>query len=695
MSRRGGQKRRVNFGDGERRRSPRLFGSISASSQKGSNIKASRETTSKHHHRLPPSCDSDHDQDDDNKLDSHSRSCAKLELKQSLKIPRPLNSHDQGERAPSHRDDHSKDDESWLPDKSSLELVLDTLQRRDTYDIFAEPVDPSEVEEYYEIIKEPMDFGTMRAKLHEGMYKNIQQFEHDVYLIFGNAMHFNSSSTVYFRQARALEDLAKNIFFVLKKDPKNFKMDFTAIRRRSSRKFGGEHSGLTFGSSGKLARDLGSNSMHTDLGRKGFGKERKTSFSGIDRRSTYKSWICLFDETSSAVSPLFCGTKPLIPENLEESGYKESLMLFARNLGPTAHRVAKNKLQGLWMQSSSSSRSQMNSWDNSSVHNSQAPAASSLVQKEPANSLLCGTIPSTNLAASHRVIDIETANDIRKTSDVSTSGEKSAKSFVDIKSIIPCTSLGTSDCVLRDQAQGNMKYNKSISAIASGDKLKQKISVNQYGELDVMTHTSSKDNENTEFARPRVLLKDGGTLSCHLNTMLPAVKETILEQFQAGNNFDLNQVQVIPSPSYLVGCSYEDDNLETREVKSYSGLVEATKFNHLSSTGHAKAAIYEDVTNMHPSSISSQFNFNLPYLKLSMGKLGDEVFENSSTTNGQRSALQLPPELNSSSLSPNASKISFGKASGGYTNHNHGFYLENHHMTSPYIMKTQLPKLYT
>lgn len=33
------------------------------------------------------------------------------------------------------------------------------------------------VEDYYEIIKEPMDFGTMRAKLHEGMYKSLAQFE--------------------------------------------------------------------------------------------------------------------------------------------------------------------------------------------------------------------------------------------------------------------------------------------------------------------------------------------------------------------------------------------------------------------------------------------------------------------------------------------------------------------------------------
>lgn len=33
------------------------------------------------------------------------------------------------------------------------------------------------VEDYYEIIKEPMDFGTMRAKLHEGMYQSFEQFE--------------------------------------------------------------------------------------------------------------------------------------------------------------------------------------------------------------------------------------------------------------------------------------------------------------------------------------------------------------------------------------------------------------------------------------------------------------------------------------------------------------------------------------
>ncbi|KAK8301680.1 hypothetical protein V6Z11_D04G037300 [Gossypium hirsutum] len=70
-----------------------------------------------------------------------------------------------------------QDQPSSMPEKPILEHFLDILQRRDTYEIFAEPVDPEKVEGYYEIIKEPMDFGTMRAKLHEGMYTSLQQFE--------------------------------------------------------------------------------------------------------------------------------------------------------------------------------------------------------------------------------------------------------------------------------------------------------------------------------------------------------------------------------------------------------------------------------------------------------------------------------------------------------------------------------------
>ncbi|KAL4562078.1 hypothetical protein LXL04_034269 [Taraxacum kok-saghyz] len=56
--------------------------------------------------------------------------------------------------------------------------------------------------DYHEIIKHPMDFGTVRSKLDEGLYSNLEELEADVFLICSNAMQYNSSDTIYFRQVR-------------------------------------------------------------------------------------------------------------------------------------------------------------------------------------------------------------------------------------------------------------------------------------------------------------------------------------------------------------------------------------------------------------------------------------------------------------------------------------------------------------
>ncbi|KAL5061406.1 hypothetical protein RYX36_023143 [Vicia faba] len=132
-------------------------------------------------------------------------------------------------------DQPSKPPSTILPEKQVLELVVDTLQRRDIYEIFAEPVDPNEVEDYYSIIQEPMDFGTMRAKLHEGMYKTLEHFEQDVFLIFNNAMKFNSSGTIYFRQARAISELANKVFDVLRISPSKFQLEFSETKHQVTR----------------------------------------------------------------------------------------------------------------------------------------------------------------------------------------------------------------------------------------------------------------------------------------------------------------------------------------------------------------------------------------------------------------------------------------------------------------------------
>ncbi|KAL7095050.1 hypothetical protein ACP275_10G001100 [Erythranthe tilingii] len=242
-----------------------------------------------------------------------------------------------------------------MPAKHLLELVLDTLQRRDTYEIFAEPVDPDEVEDYCEIIKEPMDFGTMRAKLHEGMYKNLQQFEHDVFLIPENAMHFNSSTTVYFRQGRAIHDLARKVFDALKTDPENFVSQFSGTRRRSLRKtlssnnkdsidvsFKGTllHSPSTSTFRTKNPACAGAtNNFHARNIFTGGRDGKIPNSQAADSLSTYEK---------DPIGWMYHNSyKKLFLMNEGDIRYKESLMSYVNGLGPVAKMVAKRKLQAM------------------------------------------------------------------------------------------------------------------------------------------------------------------------------------------------------------------------------------------------------------------------------------------------------------------------------------------------------------
>ncbi|TXG67558.1 hypothetical protein EZV62_008833 [Acer yangbiense] len=103
-----------------------------------------------------------------------------------------------------------------LPDKKSLELILDKLQKKDTYGVYAEPVDPDELPDYHEVIEHPMDFATVRKKLGNGSYTTLDQFESDVFLICSNAMQYNASDTVYHKQARTIQELATKKFHRLR-----------------------------------------------------------------------------------------------------------------------------------------------------------------------------------------------------------------------------------------------------------------------------------------------------------------------------------------------------------------------------------------------------------------------------------------------------------------------------------------------
>jgi hypothetical protein len=82
----------------------------------------------------------------------------------------------------------------------SCGLLVSAISRKDTYGVFSEPVDSSLVPDYYEVIKEPMDFGTMRKKINKGVYVTLNLFEKDILLICSNAMRYNAPDTVYYKQ---------------------------------------------------------------------------------------------------------------------------------------------------------------------------------------------------------------------------------------------------------------------------------------------------------------------------------------------------------------------------------------------------------------------------------------------------------------------------------------------------------------
>jgi hypothetical protein len=77
-----------------------------------------------------------------------------------------------------------------------------------TYDeekggVFSVPVPKDEFPEYYDQIKKPMDYGTMKAKLEDGEYRSAQAMQKDFVLIMQNCRTFNADSSEIVREARA------------------------------------------------------------------------------------------------------------------------------------------------------------------------------------------------------------------------------------------------------------------------------------------------------------------------------------------------------------------------------------------------------------------------------------------------------------------------------------------------------------
>ncbi|KAL7751185.1 hypothetical protein RI367_003390 [Sorochytrium milnesiophthora] len=90
-----------------------------------------------------------------------------------------------------------------------LDEALTLIAKGDKRNTFFKPVDPEEVPDYYEYIKQPMDFSTMREKIANLQYADLAAFEQDLALIWSNCQTYNAPETIYAKDAVRLAKLAE------------------------------------------------------------------------------------------------------------------------------------------------------------------------------------------------------------------------------------------------------------------------------------------------------------------------------------------------------------------------------------------------------------------------------------------------------------------------------------------------------
>ncbi|KAF9002197.1 hypothetical protein BDQ17DRAFT_1426149 [Cyathus striatus] len=92
------------------------------------------------------------------------------------------------------------------PLKEVLSKLIHQIKRKDDYAFFLKPVDASQVPGYTDIIKQPMDFGTMTKKVEKGSiapWKSL--LSNDFRLVITNAKIFNPAGSIYYTEAERIE----------------------------------------------------------------------------------------------------------------------------------------------------------------------------------------------------------------------------------------------------------------------------------------------------------------------------------------------------------------------------------------------------------------------------------------------------------------------------------------------------------
>ncbi|KAL1919293.1 uncharacterized protein VTP21DRAFT_1986 [Calcarisporiella thermophila] len=120
-------------------------------------------------------------------------------------------------------------------DVKKCRLLLRKVTRLNCAALFQRPVDPAldGAPDYYDIIKEPMDLGTMKNKLERAEYPTLQSFEDDFRRMIRNCYRYNSPGTYAHVQGQELEAAFEKEWNRLDKEGKEGEVNMTIVETPS------------------------------------------------------------------------------------------------------------------------------------------------------------------------------------------------------------------------------------------------------------------------------------------------------------------------------------------------------------------------------------------------------------------------------------------------------------------------------
>ena len=114
-------------------------------------------------------------------------------------------------------DDDIKKCDCW---EKLAKKLMNTLWKNKESELFHKPVDPVElnIPDYFSIIKNPMDFSTIKKKLNNFSYTNLKEFCADMNLVFENCYTYNGRNTIFGEICTRIKNEYEKLFKELRLD---------------------------------------------------------------------------------------------------------------------------------------------------------------------------------------------------------------------------------------------------------------------------------------------------------------------------------------------------------------------------------------------------------------------------------------------------------------------------------------------